>query len=289
MSEPAGEIAVRANDWNGVTGERWVIHQQRLDAMMAPFGDAAIAAAMPVTGDHVLDIGCGAGATSFALAERVGDEGRVLGLDISASLIERAQRDAPSESPVEFLLGDAATVRLPAERFDLLYSRLGVMFFDAPVVAFAHLQAALKPGARLAFVCWRDAAENEWVRVPMDAVRDILPPTPPPAPRTPGPYAFADKAYVESILRDAGFVDVALSRFDHAIVFGQGADDAAAVDDALNMVIEVGAFSRALAGQSEDIRQRAIDAVREVFAERVRDGRVLIQGAAWIVTARNPA
>ena len=287
MSEPAG--AVRANDWNGVTGTRWVIHQQRLDAMMAPFGDAAMVAAMPAPGEHVLDIGCGAGATSFALAERVGDEGRVLGLDISASLIERGQRDAPPGSRVEFRLGDAAAMSLPAGGFDLLYSRLGVMFFDAPVDAFVHLRSALKPGARLAFVCWRDAAENDWVRVPMGAVRDILPPTPPPAPGTPGPYAFADKAYVEAILRDAGFAEVALSRFDHGIVFGQGVDDAAAVDDAVNMVIEVGAFSRALTGQPEDIRQRAIDAVREVFAERVRDGRVMIDGAAWIVTARSPA
>lgn len=289
MSEPAGDVVGRTNDWTGVTGERWVTHQRRLDVMMAPFGDAAMAAAMPVPGDHVLDIGCGAGATSFALGERVGETGRVLGLDISAPLIERAQRDAPSGSPVAFRLGDAANEPLTTAAFDLLFSRLGVMFFDAPVAAFAHLRTALKPGARLAFVCWRDAGENDWVRIPMGAVRDILPPSPPPAPRAPGPYAFADEAYVESVLQDAGFADVALSPFDHAILFGQGADDRAAVEDALDMAVEVGALSRALAGQPESIRQRAVDAVRAAFAERARDGKLIIQGAAWIVTARNPA
>lgn len=288
MNQTAGDDAMRVNDWNGTSGERWVTHQRRLDEMLAAFGDAAVSAAQPVAGEHVLDIGSGAGATSFALASRVGSEGRVLGLDISAALIDRAQRDAPSGLPVAFCLGDAGAVPLPLAGFDLLFSRFGVMFFEAPVAAFVHLRAALKPAARLAFVCWRDATENDWVRIPMGAVRDILPPAPPPAPRTPGPYAFADGDYVESVLRDAGFADIALSRFDHPIVLGQGADDPAAVENALEMALEVGVLARALAGQSEEVRQRAVDAVRAVFAERAGDGKVTIDGAAWIVTARNP-
>jgi|GEM_PF-2472415 len=78
-------------DWKGQSGERWGAYQARLDAMMAVFGQAAIEAAAPVTGERVLDVGCGAGASSLDLADRVGAGGHVLGVDISEPLISRAR------------------------------------------------------------------------------------------------------------------------------------------------------------------------------------------------------
>src|SRR3546814_6817795 len=87
---------------------------------------------------------------------------------------------------------DVCSSDLPAQGFDLLFSRFGVMFFDDPAAAFAHLREALKAGGRLAFVCWRAAAENDWVRLPMGAIRDLVPPPPPPDPEAPGPFSFGD-------------------------------------------------------------------------------------------------
>src|SRR6266496_4367818 len=123
--------------WNGQSGERWVTNQARLDAMLAVFGQAAIEAAAPATGERVLDVGCGAGASSLALAARVGARGQVLGVDISEPLIVRARALAPQDTPAQFRVADAGSAELPKGAFDILFSRFGVMFFDDPTGAFA--------------------------------------------------------------------------------------------------------------------------------------------------------
>jgi len=276
-------------DWNGQSGERWVAYQARLDAMMAVFGQAAIEAAAPATGERVLDIGCGAGASSLDLAARVGAGGHVLGVDISEPLIGRARALAPQDTPVLFQVADASSTELPEGAFDILFSRFGVMFFDDPTAAFAHLRRALKPGARVAFVCWRGMAENDWVRLPMGAIKGIVPPTAPPDPEAPGPFSFGDRGRVARILTAAGFTDIAIAPFDASIPFGEGGTRDAAIDDAVEMTLEVGPLSRALAYQPDDIRARASAAVRAAFAGLPGERSVMIDGAAWIVMARNPA
>jgi len=262
--------------WNGQSGERWVAYQTRLDAMMAVFGQAAIEAAAPATGERVLDIGCGAG-------------GHVLGVDISEPLIGRARALAPQDTPVLFQVADASSTELPEGAFDILFSRFGVMFFDDPTAAFAHMRRALKPGGRVAFVCWRGMAENDWVRLPMGAMQGILPPMMPPGPEATGPFSFGDQGRVARILTVAGFTDVAIAPFDASIPFGKGETRDAALDDAVKMTLEVGPLARALADQPDDIRARASAAVRTAFAGCPGERSVMIDGAAWIVTARNPA
>ncbi|MCQ1775664.1 class I SAM-dependent methyltransferase [Neorhizobium galegae] len=279
----------QAVDWKGQSGERWVAYQARLDAMMAVFGQAAIEAAAPATGERVLDVGCGAGASSLDLAGCVGAGGHVLGVDISEPLIDRARALAPQDMPVLFQVADASSAELPEGAFDILFSRFGVMFFDDPTAAFAHMRRALKPGARIAFACWRGIAENDWVRLPMGAMKGILPPMTPPDPEAPGPFSFGDQGRVARILTGAGFTDVAIEPFDASIPFGKGETRDAALDDAVKMTLEVGPLSRALADQPDDIRARASAAVRAVFAGCPGERSVMIDGAAWIVTARNPA
>lgn len=276
------------HDWNGNSGENWVTHQLRLDRMLQPFGDAAMAAALARPGESILDIGCGAGVTSFALAEQAGAGGHVLGVDISPQLIARARHDAPKGAWIDFQLADAATAPLSQGAFDLIFSRFGVMFFDDPAAAFAHMRRALKTDGRLAFVCWRAAQDNDWVRLPMAAIRDIVPPAPT-DPAAPGPFAFADPERVSTILAAAGFADIAVTPFDATIHYGYGDTRDAAIDDALGLAFAVGPLSRALAGQPDDVRGRAAAAVRAAFAARPGDTSVLIDGAAWIVTARNRA
>jgi len=275
-------------DWNGQSGERWVANQTRLDAMAAVFGQAAIEAAAPATGERVLDVGCGAGASSLALAARVGAGGQVLGLDISEPLIGRARALAPQDTPALFRVADASSAELPDGAFDILFSRFGVMFFDDPTAAFTHMRRALKPGGRVAFVCWRGMAENDWVRLPMGAMKGILPPMTPPGPEAPGPFSFGDRTRVAHILTAAGFTDIAIAPFDASTPFGEGGTQDAAIDDAVKMTLEVGPLSRALADQPNDIRARAAAAVRAAFAGRAGERSVMINGAAWIVMARNP-
>ncbi|TCU41423.1 methyltransferase family protein [Rhizobium azibense] len=237
----------------------------------------------------MLDVGCGAGASSLDLAARVGAGGHVLGVDISEPLIGRARALAPQDTPALFQVADASSIELPEGAFDILFSRFGVMFFDDPTAAFAHMRRALKPGARVAFVCWRGMAENDWVRLPMGAIKGILPPMTPPDSEAPGPFSFGDQGRVARILTAAGFTDVAIAPFDASIPFGKGDTRDAALDDAVKMTLEVGPLARSLADQPDDIRARASAAVRAAFAGCPGERSVMIDGAAWIVTARNPA
>lgn len=278
--------SAQAFDWNGNSGERWLANQERLDRMLAAYGDAAVVAAAPQPGEQVLDIGCGAGATTLDIARLVRPDGFVLGVDISAQLIGRARACAGEGSGVAFLLSDASREAFAPSRFDLLFSRFGVMFFDDPVAAFAHMRLALKPKGRIVFVCWREAAQNDWTRLPMAAIRGIVPPAPPGDPEAPGPFSFGDRGRVTRILTDAGYSDVAFEAIDHPILFGLGATREAAIDDAVDHALEVGPLGRALADQPDDVRVRAIAAVRAAFAEKVGPDGVRIEGAAWVVTAR---
>ncbi|MCH8619497.1 methyltransferase domain-containing protein [Undibacterium sp. TS12] len=281
----AGQVAA----WNGQSGDRWVANQARLDAVVAVFGQAAIEAAAPAKGERVLDIGCGAGASSLALAARVGPGGQVLGVDISESLIGLARTLAPQDTPALFQVADASSAGLPEGAFDILFSRFGVMFFDDPTGAFAHMRCALRPGGRVAFVCWRGAAENDWVRLPMGAIKGILPPGAPPDPEAPGPFSFGDRGRVSRILTAAGFTDIVIAPFNASVPFGEGETRDAAIDDAVRMALEVGPLSRVLADQPDDIRARASAATRAAFASLPGERTVMINGAAWIVMAGNPA
>jgi len=274
------------HDWNGDSGARWAANLARLDLMLEDFGSAAIAAAKAQPGEQILDIGCGSGTSTFALAQRVGPTGHVLGVDISEQLVEIARAAAPDGASVAFRCADAATAALPQGQFDLLFSRFGVMFFDDPVAAFAHMRGALRPGGRAAFICWRGAQENDWVRLPMAAIRDIVQPAPA-DPNAPGPFAFGDRQRLADILAAAGFTAIDIAPFDTTLSYGRGASREAAVDDALDMAFQVGPLSRALADQSDDVRGRAADTVRAAFAKRPGETSVLIDGAAWVVTAQN--
>ncbi|AJA08830.1 methylase involved in ubiquinone/menaquinone biosynthesis [Sphingopyxis fribergensis] len=277
---------VPTHDWNGDSGDRWAANLARLDLMLEDFGNAAIRAAHGQPGEHILDIGCGSGTSTFPLAEQVRPGGHVLGVDISGQLVEIARAAAPAGVPAEFRCADAATAPLPAGSFDLLFSRFGVMFFDDPVAAFTHMRHALKPGGRLAFVCWRGAQENDWVRLPMAAIRDIVEPVPA-DPTAPGPFAFGDRHRLADILAAAGFTAIDIAPFDTIISYGRGATREAAIDDALDMAFQVGPLARALADQPDDFREKAAVAVRAAFAKQPGETSVLIDGAAWIVTARN--
>lgn len=278
---------VQSAEWNGRTGGAWLTHQERLDRMLAPFGEAAFEAALPAPAEHVLDIGCGAGSTTLALARAIGPYGTVTGLDISEPLLARARARAMEAGiAAAFLLADAASHGFAPESIDLLFSRFGVMFFDDPAAAFVNLRRALKPDGRLAFVCWRGAEENDWVRLPMTAVRSIVPPQTPLDPDAPGPFSFGDAKRVKAILTDAGFAGIELAAFDRDLIFGSGVSRDAAIEDALEQAFEVGPLSRALADQPEPVRRQAAQAVRAAFAERVSGTRVVIRGAAWVVTAQ---
>jgi SAM-dependent methyltransferase len=178
--------------------------------MHAGVTDLLLAEAAPAPGEAVIDIGCGAGATTLAFAAAVGPAGRVLGVDISGQLLARAAERAAAAGlgRIGWLHADAQAGPLP-DGFDVAVSRFGMMFFDDPVAAFARIGATLRPGGRLVFAAWGPAEANPWFGEAFRAALRRLGPAPPTAPDAPGPLAFADRARVLGLLRDAGLADCA--------------------------------------------------------------------------------
>jgi SAM-dependent methyltransferase len=279
----AGPNAEQIRYWNETLGPRWVEQEAMLDAQIAPLGLAAMERARVAEGERAIDVGCGCGQTSLQLAERVGPSGSVLGVDVAAPMLARARARAAGRANLRFAHADAQTHRFD-ERFDLVFSRFGVMFFADPVAAFANLAGALRPGGRIAFVCWQGIERNPWVLVPLRAVAGVVPLPAPPAPGAPGPFAFADPERLRGVLGDAGLSEVGLERLEGELAIGAGGD----LERAVRFTMQMGPVSAALreAGADEAVRARAADAIRAAFAPLATPSGVRAGYAAWIATAR---
>jgi len=269
--------------WNGAAGQHWVDRQEALDIMLAPAAVATNASAQAKPGERILDIGCGCGGTSIELARRVGATGRVVGIDISAPMLEWAAQRLPPGLPVHYVLADATTHIFEEGSFDALFSRFGVMFFADPVRTFTNLRRALRPRGRLAFSCWRTPKENPWMMVPLQAAYEHLPKPEPLPPEAPGPFSFASAERVRGILDAAGFQSIGLEAVDLEIDIASGRGLDAAVASAL----EIGATSRLVEGQPAEVRAAVAESVRRVLAPYQRGNRVPLGGAIWIVSAKN--
>jgi ubiquinone/menaquinone biosynthesis C-methylase UbiE len=268
--------------WNGPGGQRWADRHQAQDILLAPLADILIDRAKPCQGERVLDVGCGTGATSLAVAEKVGPTGHVLGIDISEPMLARARQITPVGWPVDFALADATVYPFDPASFDLLVSRFGVMFFANPVLSFTHMRRALKPSARLAFICWREARENPFFMAPLQAVYKHVPKLPQIGPEEPGPFAFASEQRVRAILSEAGFSGVSMERCDLALDIAIGRGLEAAVHGAL----EIGPAARAIEGQPPEIIAAATTSLREALSAFAKREAVLLPASVWVVTAR---
>ena len=273
--------AQQADYWNAAAGPNWAELQEPLDRQLAPLGHAAMAALKPRAGEHILDIGCGAGDTSLDLARAVAPGGQVTGVDISKTLLGVARRRAGGVAGVSFIEADAQTWHFAAASFDAVFSRFGVMFFANPVAAFRNIVAALKPGGRMAFVCWRPPAENPIMMLPMMAAAPYLPPMPQPEPGAPGPFAFADPERVRGILIEAGFLDVTATPHNQKVGGGD-------LDTAVGLALKVGPLGGMLR-EAPDKRDAVIAAVRDALGAHVGPDGVKLDSATWIVTARAPS
>jgi SAM-dependent methyltransferase len=279
---PSGPNADQIRYWNE-TGSKWVHLHDRINAQITRLGELAIERADPRERERVMDVGCGCGTTTLALAGAVGASGHVVGIDLSAVMLERAQqaaRDAGVPN-VEFVNADAQTHRFSGPPFDLVYSRFGIMFFANPAAAFANLRHALRPGGRLTFVCWRPLLENPWMLVPLMAAAQHIQLTPP-APDAPGPFAFGDPERVRSILENAGFRDLTFEDIDAMLTVGGGGSLA----DTVEFLMQMGPTGAALRDADPDVQPRVAAAISSALEPYHTPEGVRMAGAARIVRAR---
>jgi SAM-dependent methyltransferase len=270
--------AAQVEYWNSSAGETWAQFQEALDRQIEPLGLAAMDQLSPGEGEHIVDIGCGCGQTSLALAARVRPTGTVVGIDISKPMLDVAlRRPRTADLQVTFQNLDAQTGDIGHQLFDAAYSRFGVMFFSDPVAAFVNIRRSLKPCGRLAFVCWRAANENPWMQAPLQAAVPFLPPLAPPDPIAPGPFAFADSSRVRSILTDSGYRSVTISPFDSRIGGGD-------LDQTLKLALRIGPLGRALREHPEFVSEVS-EAVRDLLSKHLTSNGVRMAAAVWIVLA----
>lgn len=265
--------------WNDASGRTWVEMQAVLDGLMAPLGAIAVDEGFPGEGGRVLDIGCGSGATTLAMARRLGAAGRSVGIDISEPLLTAAKARAAAEGidNASFVQADAQTHTFEPDSFDALISRFGVMFFDDPEAAFTNLRRATRISGKLAFVAWRSPAENPFMTAARRAAEPLLPNMPTPNPSAPGQFAFADGDRVRRILERAGWSDIVLRPVD---VEGQVAEQ-----DLYAYVTKLGPVGIALKDVDEAIRARVSEVLRVAFDPYVQNGVARVTMACWLIGA----
>jgi SAM-dependent methyltransferase len=268
--------------WDGDEGAHWAENAERYERAGWRTWEQFLKA-VPVAPDAaVLDIGCGTGKSSRAVA-RLAHGGSVLGIDLSARMLERARARAADEglTNVRFEQTDAQVHPFEPDSFDLAISSFGCMFFADPVAAYRNIGAALRPGGRLALLAWRDLADNEWAQVVRGAFalgRDL--PSPPAG--APGPFGFADPDHVRRVLGEAGYSGVQLDPIDEPIEFGADAADAYAF---LRTTGPVRGLSQDL---DDDAREQGMAALRDAVAAHETADGVLFDTAAWLITATQP-
>ncbi|MBS0384786.1 MAG: methyltransferase domain-containing protein [Proteobacteria bacterium] len=267
--------------WSGKVGDEWALHAERIDAMLAPITAAALDFAAFEFGERVRDIGCGAGATSLAIARRVGPTGRVVGVDLSSQMLDVARARARHAAlTIDFLDADASSADF-GRRFDGAFSRFGVMFFAAPVEAFAHIRASMREKGRLRFVCWRPMSENIWATAPLEAIAPMLrTPLATPDPDAPGPYSLADDAKLRRVLQGAGWSEIALSRWDGAVSVGGGGT----LEESASFLLRIGPCARAIAEQELDAAEAKQRLMDRLAPHHGKNG-VSLPAACWLVAA----
>lgn len=278
MSDAAERHRRQVESWNGPMGQQWAMNEARTERGLIPLTEALLAAAAAQPGEHVLDIGCGCGGYTLALARATGPTGRVIGADVSTAVLEVAE--ATKAENTDYVLADASTHDFAGTAADLLTSRFGVMFFGDPDAAFANLHRALKPSGRLVFACWRAVADNPWARIPQQAIFSVIDRPPPPHPEEPGPFAFGDAARIHRILAAGGFKDPKIMPFDFEMLFPADPATAAAA-------ISTGPIGgRLLRDRPDAIRAAAVAAIAEAITPCVSNGFTRLGASVWIVIAR---
>lgn len=252
--------------------QAWAEAHELIDLQLSPLGLRAMDALQPLPGDTVLDVGCGAGQTLLQLAERVGASGRVIGVDVAPLLLDLARRRTEAPGHVNLIRADAQTLGLRAGSLDAVFSRFGVMGFADPVAAFSNFRGMLRPGGRLALVCWRALEENELDLLPLqvaglEAMADAT------------PFSFADPEYLRMTLETAGFADVTLRTNDEPVSSG-------GVEAMATVLLCVGPLGRILR-ENPGLRWDAEPRLRAALHTREKKhGQVTLRAATWIVMAR---
>ncbi|MFJ2963980.1 class I SAM-dependent methyltransferase [Streptomyces collinus] len=269
----------QAARWNGPAGNAWVDLQELLDEMFRPFEELLVEAVAAEHAGSVLDVGCGTGGVTRAVARRAG---HCVGVDISGPMIETARAHAEREGvPASFIQADAQEYAFDPGAFDAVVSRFGVMFFSDPVRAFGNLRSTVRDGAGLRCVVWRGPGENPFMTTAERAAAPFLPDLPARRPDQPGQFAFADPERVRRILAESGWAGIDIQPVDVVCALPE--------KDLVTYFTRLGPLGMVLPGADERTRAEIVEAVRPAFDPFVQGTEVRYTAACWMVSARAAA
>ncbi|RSZ40029.1 class I SAM-dependent methyltransferase [Variovorax beijingensis] len=267
--------------WNGRGGRAWVDAQESLDQLFTPFENLLVDEARAASAHRVLDVGCGTGATTLAIAQVLGAAGHCVGADISEPMIAAARARAERAcAPASFICGDVQRHAFEPASFDLIVSRFGVMFFDSPVQAFANLRHAAKDGTALRAIAWRSAADNPFMTTAERAAAPLLPNLPVRRPGAPGQFSFADRDRVVSILEESGWAGIDIRPIDVECTLPEKALH--------GYLTRLGPVGLVLQDADERTRAQVTEAMRAAFEPYVHGSEVRFTAACWMIGARAP-
>ncbi|HJU16451.1 MAG TPA: methyltransferase domain-containing protein [Stellaceae bacterium] len=278
--------AAQRRYWNTVAGPRWVAAPEFRERRNQESLALLLTRLKLAGGESVLEIGCGTGALTLPLAAAVGQEGRVVAVDISEPMLGLARQRVEERglANVTLRLGDAQVFDFAPAAFDLATSRMGVMFFADPIAAFRNIGGALKPGGRLVFACWAPLSENRHWLISYEVALHHLGPPAPRSARVPDPLAFADPDYVREVLAAAGFAEIAVERAHPTITGGSPEEEA-------RQALSMGPTARLIEEKKPDeaTRQRIAREIERAFVAAAAVGPLRMPATIFLVEARRPA
>ena len=235
-----------------------------------------------------VDVGCGFGDTAIRLAERVGPDGTVVGIDCCDAFLDFAREEIAARGlkNVRFMRGDAE-IALPAENFDFVFARFGTMFFANPVAGLRNMRKALRPGGRMVHIVWRRRADNPWLSMAKDVVLRFLPEPGADAQTCgPGPFSMADEQIVTAMMRSAGYENIEFQRVDAPVLVGNDVNDAIAFQLAIG---PAGVVFREAGALAEEKRAEIEAALAEAInRQAVANEGIVMDSSSWVISATNP-
>ena len=271
------------NFWSGQGGDIWVQRQNSMDTMLNPLGEIALNKLELNDNENVLDIGCGCGSSTLSIAKLIKPNGKVTGLDISEPMLQRARESAQELSleNISFRCLDVQTEDIGENIFTAAFSRFGVMFFEDSLAAFKNINTSLTAGASLSFVCWQSPANNPWQSLFVQEVKKFID-LPSPPPRSPGPFAFMEAEYVNSILQDSNFENIEIVGYEADVNMFSGRSLPDAVKDytSINPVV-----SKMLKDSPKKLTEKILNSVINAFMPYFSEKGLIFPSSTWLISA----
>ena len=289
MADTDNSIPIEA--WNTVLFDKFVRFRDTLTRGLSAHSDEALRRHPYPDSVRVLDIGCGFGDTTQAIARQVGPKGAAVGVDCAENFITVAMREtaAMGIGNASFLTADVQTDDLRGP-FDHGFARFGTMFFNMPGLALRNIARALKPSGRLTMIVWRKREDNAWAHLPEQKVKELVPVVSHEETDQvhcgPGPFSMAGADLVSDMLKSAGFERIVFERYDPVIRLGRDLDDA--IDFAMALG-PAGEIMRLAGEEGERRRPQVVSALRSSLAPYARPDGVWLGSSSWFVHANAPA